>query len=791
LKPFISNACRTSLLSKSIIFGSLLALLSIFSVTLHAQSVRIGEILVEGNRKIEKDAIREKLISKEGQSFVSSQIREDIQAVFDMGYFLDVSVDRKQGPKGLTLVFKVLEKPSIVEIAFEGNSEESEDDLRETANLKQFTILDQAKLREAVEKIQKHYEEKGYFLAQITTDVKPVSGQDTVKVTFKIKENDMVKVKRISFIGNKRLSDDKLKSAMETKEGGFFSFMSGSGAFKQDAFDRDVQRLSFFYFNEGFVQAKVDRPQVSVSPDKKSIYISVRVAEGESFDIGQVDFSGDLLFSDLELSETTKIREGEKFSYQKLQNDLSLLTAKYGDLGYAFTNVIPRTMIRENDRLVDINFEIDKGNKVYLGQINVIGNVKTRDKVVRRELKIREGELYHETRKRESIASIRRLGFFEEVNFNTKTPDDDQTRLDIDIVVKERNTGTIQIGAGYSSFQGAVFNGQINQSNLFGRGQKLGASLDLGKSRSLFNLSFTEPYLLDTEWEAGFDLYQSRRTLPEYLESKSGGALRVGHPLAPYLTGLVRYKLDDTELTLDEDGSDVLMDEDGSDPLYDVDTTNGITSSLTFSLIYDKRNDRFAPTEGMYHSLSVEYAGLGGDLNYTKGLANSRFYYELVSGLVWRNNVNYGFVSSHDDSEPPFNELFLLGGANTLRGFDWFSIGKCRESSTRYSELLGSDPTNAKERSCLPFGGTQQLYFQSELQFSLVAEAGIFGVLFYDIGNADDTLLPDDFRSNVGFGFRWFSPIGPLRFEWGFPFKPNSVLGEDANNFEFAIGSPF
>jgi outer membrane protein insertion porin family len=435
---------------------------------------------------------------------------------------------------------------------------------------------------------------------------------------------------------------------------------------------------------------------------------------------------------------------------------------------------------------MDITFEIDKGNKVYIGEINVVGNNKTRDKVLRRELMILEGELYNETRKRESFDNVKRLGYFEEVNFNTKTPRGRNDLMDIDIVVKERNTGTIQAGAGYSSFFGFVLNGQVNQINFLGRGQTLGASIDYSKRQSLFRFSFTEPYLWDTEWSAGADLFQNQRILRDFREDKRGLAVRLGHPLAPYLRGFIRYKLEKTDLSLDAERNDP--------EIFPVETANGTSSSATFTLEYDKRDDRFAPTRGIYASTSLEYSGLGGSLNYTKGLTNARYFKKIFWDVVWRNNLSYGFVSSNDPNEPvPFNELFLLGGANSLRGFQWFTVGKRIFSQKLYTELFTSgvpDP-EARALAMRPFGGTQQLYYNLEFQFPLIREAGILGVAFYDIGDANDTITLSALRQNVGFGFRWFSPIGPLRFEWGFPLDRNAAYNEDAVNFEFAIGAPF
>ncbi len=746
----------------------------------------VDKIIIQGNRKIELEAIQSKLVSKVGEPYSQANVKQDLKALFDTGFFYDIVIDLdKISNQKVALVYKVVEKPTIVSIEYDGNDEVSDDDLAETSGLKAYQILNNTTIQEAVEKIEKTYEDKGFFLAKVYPKIIDVKKDETVDVKFEVVENAKVQVKEIKFLGNKKLDSAKLKMALLTKEGGFFSFLSGSGAYKQDAFDRDMQILNYLYFNEGFVQVKIDRPQVSISPDKKGIYISIRLEEGEQFNIGQVAFSGDLLFDEDDLLKTVSIHKGELFSYDKMQQDIRALTAKYGDLGYAYANPIPRTAVNEKDRIVDVTFEIDKGNKVYIGKINVKGNTKTRDKVVRRELQIREGELYNETRKRESLDNVKRLGYFDEVNFHTKTPQNHPEIMDIDIVVKERNTGSIQLGAGYSSYDGFVVNGQINQINLLGRGQKLGASIDWADRRKNLTASFTEPYFLDTEWEVGFDAYQRDRTLPEYVEKKLGGSVQVGHPLAPYLNGIISYKLDDTKLTLPDKNSDPT--------LFPVETANGITSSVTLSLVYDKRDDRFAPTTGIYNRTFVEYAGLGGDLNYTKGGVNFRYYKKLFWEMVWRNNINFEFASPNQgDDTVPFNILSLLGGANTLRGYDWFSVGRKKFSQVAKDNAVTVGSPDPDTDALRPFGGRQEFYYNLEFQFPLIKEAGILGVLFYDVGCAENSIQFASFKSDVGFGFRWFSPIGPLRFEWGFALNPEEKFGEDsAGKFMFSIGSPF
>ncbi len=746
-------------------------------------SAQVSEIHIQGHSRIEEDAIRSRLVTQVGESFSQDKVAQDIRELFATGFFYDVVVSRSGTPQEVILTYEVVEKPSIREILYRGNSEIKDEDLREASGLRAFELLDMSVVRQAVEKIERLYEEKGFFLARVTFEVQEIENTDEVRLVFQIEENEKVQVRKITIIGNNHIPTSRLKSRMATKEGGFFSFLSGSGSYKQEAFERDLQILNFLYFNEGFVQVSIDRPQVFVTPDKRSIYITIRIEEGEQFRVGSVDFIGDLLMPKEELLEAISIDDSELFVYETLQRDREVIEAKYGDLGYAYVNVIPRPQIRERDREVDLVFEIDKGNKVYIGKINVLGNTKTRDKVVRRELRIHEGELFNETRRRQSMANVRRLGFFEEVSFNTRTPPGDPDRMDIDIVVRERNTGTIQVGAGYSSFQKFVFTGQVNQTNFLGRGQNLGAALEYSQRQSIFKFSFTEPYFMDTEWSMGVDAYQSSRSLTEYREIKKGGALRVGHPLAPYLYGFLRYRLDDTEIRLNPD----------ADPLlFPVETAEGVTSSLTGSIEYDRRDDRFMPSDGVFGSMSLEYAGLGGDLKYTRGLFNFRYYKEIFWNVVWRNNINYGFITSNEPGrEPPFNALFLLGGANSLRGFDWFTVGKRQFSQDAFDDAQSGNAPDPASAAMRPFGGKQQFYYNLEFQFPLIRDAGIHGVVFYDVGIAEDKLSWDELRMNVGYGFRWFSPIGPLRFEFGFPLDRREQYGESAMSFHFAIGSPF
>ncbi|MFP5518850.1 MAG: outer membrane protein assembly factor BamA [Bdellovibrionia bacterium] len=749
----------------------------------------INEIVIEGNRKIENDAILEKIKTKKGDSINTKSIRDDILELFRTGFFLNVEVEKRKVGASTQLVYKVKEKASISEIIYEGNSEIKEDDIAEASGLKVYQILDMAKINEAKEKVQKLYEEKGFFLAKVDIQVEEVVPGEAAKIIFKVDENDKVKVQKITFIGNKHIPSRELKTRMLTQEGGFFSGISGSGQYKQEMFERDVQILRFVYYNKGYVQAKVDRPQVYVTPDKKSIYITIRIEEGEQYYVGSVDFGGDLLFSRSELEEVIEIDTNEVFAYDVLQKDISNLTAKYGDLGYAYANVIPRTEFNDRDRKVNLFFEFDKGDMVYFGKINVVGNSKTRDKVVRRELKIREGELYNETRRRESLENVQRLGFFEEVNFKTSVDPERNHIMNVDIVVRERSTGQIQLGAGFGSSTGFTLQGSVNQINFLGKGQNLGANLNLSGTGNFFRLSFTEPYYRDTLWSVGYDVYQSSNTgRIDYDEEHMGGGVRFGHPVGENIRGFFQFKYDKTTLKERFDSNNVSITDK---ELFPLETASGETGTIGASLEYDTRNDRMSPSKGILASIGYEYSGLS-QLKYYTASANVRYFKNLFWDVVWRNSLTYGQIGSLESGRPvPFSELYLLGGPYSLRGYRIYRIGKRKFSNKIYNELVADlGDAEARKRAMRSFGGTQKAMYQTELQFPLIKEAGIMGVAFYDIGAAEDELQAADFFADVGFGIRWFSPIGPLRFEWGFPLNRDPDYHEPTV-FEFSIGVPF
>ncbi len=744
----------------------------------------IREIRIEGQKKIEKDAILAKVKSKTGSSMSREQVASDIALIHGLGFFDDVSVDWQNG----VLIYTVKERPTVSSIVIEGNEQISTSDLKEVVKVKEYSILDFAKVKEDVSLIQKHYEEKGFYLARVEYEIVPVekSGEnvnqggaqkgDEVKLVYRIADFEKVRIKQVQFINNHKFSDEKLKSLLRnTREGNFLSWLTSSGNFRESAFKQDLQLLSFFYLTEGYVKFRYDQPVVTVSEDKKWLFVSIYVDEGESFKVDKVDFSGDLLFDKTDLHAATNLTAEKTFNVQTRNEDIQRLTEKYQDLGYAFVNVNPKMEVHEETRTVDINYEFEKGNLVHFGEINVVGNSKTRDKVVRRELRIVEGELYNGTRFRKSRERVERLGFFaaDGVVFNTVTPKDKPDVLDVEIQIKERSTGTVTLGLGYGSVQKFFLTAQIAEINLFGRGQNLTLSGQYSQDRRQRSLSlgFVEPYFLDSRWSAGGDVFFTSYLIPgRYLLFRRGFNLRTGHPINDEMNLFGVYKFEDTKPT-----DVVAANVDISDDI-------GLLSSVVTGIERDVRNNRFETTSGDYERISAEYAGLGGRKFFVKFQGNARYYKPLIGDLVLRTNFEIGHIIQSTPRNVPPSERFFLGGPNSLKGFNMFSI------SPRY-RAPGEDPNSRG----IPVGGVSQWLYNLEFEYPLIKEAGLKFVLFGDAGNSyasiKDMVDFIEVKKDWGFGFRWFSPIGPLRFEWGFPIQRQPY--EDAVNFQFFIGPPF
>ena len=728
---------------------------------------KIQGIDVQGLKKVEKEAILEKISARKGMWLDNYLLKKDIEKIYSLKYFEFVEAHKVKRKGKNFLLFKVQEKPIITKVVFEGNEELDEDDLTGEMKTKEFAILDVNTIKNDLTLISKQYEEKGYYLAKINYELRKVN-KENVEVVFKISEYDKVRVKKVTFLGNKAFKDQELQGIMETREESLFGFMSNAGNFKEFNFQTDIERIKYFYKTKGYLQVNVGTPEITVSEDKKWVFITLKINEGPQFTVNDVSFNGEVLFTEDELNEDLKLKSGDTYSEALLREDIQSLTEKYQDEGYAFANVLRTLHVVPGENKVDVEFSFEKGKIAYFGKITVKGNTKTRDKVVRRELLIREGAKFSGSAMRRSKENVNRLGFFEpnSVLFNTISPKGKDDVLDVDIQVKERNTGQISLGAGYSTATGGFMQASISQNNFRGLGQNLSFSLSLSDTNQTFNLGFTEPYLFDTKWTAGGDIFKTKNeTSDAFSYKKEGFDLRVGYPIFDYTRLFATYKFEDTQISAAED------------PTIDEAVENGIASSIKFTLVRDLRNNKFEPSSGYYLSVGSEYAGLGFDKKWWKNELDARYFKSVWGDLVLRTRYYAAKLEVIDNRAIPRAEKFALGGSRNLRGYNYEAVGP--KSRALFSDGIVRE-FNTR--------GLFSTYATVEFEHPLAREAGLKWVVFADAGDAGDY---DHLKihADYGFGFRWFSPIGVLRFEFGYP------IGDEAagagSQFHFDIGQLF
>jgi outer membrane protein insertion porin family len=722
---------------------------------------RIVRLQVKGNRRIEKDAILGVMQTREGEYLSPPRLREDLKAIYKMGYFTDVKFDVSDTPEGRILTVLVEEKPAIKQIILKGNKKLKRDKILEVMDLKPFSVASETAIRENINKIINLYRDKGYYEVSVISELEPISKTE-VNLVMRINEGAKLAIKDIKFEGNKAIKAKDLRGVMETKEKTFLvSMITGSGRLSKDTLERDLEKIAAEYYNHGYIKAKVGEPRVDIKGS--AITITIPVEEGPQYKVGKVDVQGDLLDDKDKLLKLLEITKEKIYSREMVQKDLTSLADFYADKGFANADITP--LIKEDDQslLVNVLFDIQKGEKVYFERIEIAGNIKTRDKVIRRELRIYEQELFSATKLKESIKNLRRLEYFEDVNFST-SPGSTPNRMNLKITVKERPTGTFGVGAGYSTQDRVVGMVEISQNNLFGRGQQVRVQGILGAISHRFRASFTEPYLFDRPLAFGVDAFNWERIYDEYTRKSTGGDIRVSHPLRwQYMRVYGMYRFENVHLTdLADNASPILVE---ASRIHN-------TSAASFTVRRDSRDAIFNPTRGTDHSVSVEMAGLGGDTAFMRYLAESGWYFPFRWSTVAVLHARVGYMQQLPWGAMPAYEKFYLGGIDSIRGF-------------KYADISPRDPVT-NER----IGGDKFLQLNAEYRFPLYKKLGLMGDVFFDAGNVyGDHYIAPTLRTTVGLGVRWFSPMGPLRVEWGYNIAPRPW--EKRSAWEFTVGGTF
>lgn len=753
-------------------------------VSVNALGATISEVKVEGNKSIQSEAVIGLMTTKAGQTLSPVDLKSDVRSIFRSGFFEDVRVVEEKGANDtVKIIVYVTEKPSIKEIKFSGFNEIKESSFSDKLQIKRYTIVDEKKIAADLRLIEQQYVEKGFYLARATYTL-TTSQSGEVVLTYMMIESDPVSVGRVNVLGNSHLSDQEIKSNLATREKRWLSWLTGAGTFKDEFVNRDKEFIAYVYRDTGFAEATVGAPQSRLQTSRRGVEVSFYVEEGERFNIGRVTVSGDVIFSADKINEKFELKEGGLYRISQFQKDISALTDLYGDEGYAFVDVFPKSTLNREKKTIDIEYVITKGEKVYFRSIFIQGNGKTRDNVIRRNLKVSEGERFSSTKLSKSEAALNRLGYFSEVKIGREA-DHQLNVMDLRITVKEKPTGTLTASLGAApSANGREFNffaqGQYSEKNLLGKGWETDAGANVSPTGDYgLNLAFTEPSINDGPWNAtlyGWFKYQRDDTFKNeqrYTRTRRTG-ISVGRELIEDLRVSLGYSYE-------------MVTSTGILPVYYPYTKNGDTERLTQTLSYDKTDSYIQPTSGYSISLSntLGINVLGGEHHFGKAEASASLYVPLVFGDSFKTNFRFafepGYAYSLSGKAVPVWERFTLGSQLDMRAYS-----RAENVISPRVELLAHPYYLPSVQNVI--GGNRRLYGVAEYFVPIIPEANLRMVFFAESGtvlNDNESFTLDSLRHDVGFGFRWQTPIAPFRFEWAWALEKGR-LGN--NEFIFFIG---
>jgi outer membrane protein insertion porin family len=742
--------------------GSVLLAFSLLIGICAGAEENIYKIVVLGNVKVEEGVIQGAIKSREGGPFSVEKIREDLRSIFNLGFFADVQVDIKSTPQGKEVIFIVAEKPSIKEILVKGNDKVKLDDIKEKITLKTRSILNPEKVKEDSEQIRKLYFSKGYYGVKVEYKVDYLETNEAV-VTFTISEGPKGHIKKIIFKGNTKIRSSQLKKLMATKRRNIFSFITKTGTLDEDVLKNDIQLLTAYYFDQGYLEAKISEPKIDLSNPKK-IRIEIDIVEGSQYHIGDIDFKGDVLTTKEALFKALKIKRGDVYSNSAIRKEINGLTEKFANQGYAYVEINPETSVDNKNLLVHLTFETEKKKRVYYEKIQIVGNTKTRDKVIRRELRVAEGELYSAVNMNKSRDRLKRTGYFKEVEFSTSRGSTEE-KINLDIKVEEAPTGAVTFGIGYSSLESVVGSASISDRNLFGLAYHAVLRFSLGLETQNFRFSFTDPYFLGYPFAAGTDLYHERvEIFDTYAYQITGGDLRFGKELTDNTRMDLSYKLENINVyNVTDDASDYIKEQKG----------RKTTSAIALTPSMDTRDDYYNPRRGGQHSLSIQNAGgiLGGDNYFVKVMGRTSWFFPLPLNSTLNLRAQAGIISNYGGKKLPIYEKFFVGGISTVRGFEYGMAGPIDKN---------------KEAE----GAKKMVAFNTELIFPLSREIGLRGALFFDVGKGFDRFKDiTPLRFAAGPGIRWYSPFGPIHIDIGFNLNPKK--GEKGHVIDFTAGTVY
>ncbi|MEX2220930.1 MAG: outer membrane protein assembly factor BamA [Candidatus Rokuibacteriota bacterium] len=724
--------------------------------------IPVREIAVQGNRRIQEAVILGRVGAKIGSPFVANRTAEDIRAIFSLGFFDDVQVRVEDFEGGVKLTYVVTERPFVRDVLFSGNKKQDASTLLEKIDLKLGSVYNPVEVNRANDKLTEFYEQEGYFEVGISPEVEKLADGD-VTVTFQIAEGRRITIEQIVIEGSRGLTPKQVRATMETQEREFYVLR---GTVQRQRLDDDVDRIIQLYNDHGYVQARVEKSEIEVDREKARATIRVVVVEGPQFKVGGIDVSGNAVLPVEEVRKRIQLKTGDVFSRGKLRDSVTGIAELYSAIGRASADVSPNTMQDTPNRLVNIAFEIVEGPETYVERINIAGNTRSEEKILRREIPMAEGDLFTSQKLTRAKQRLTNLNYFDRVDATT-TPGSAKDKVVVNINVTEKPTGLFSIGGGYSSQDGVLGTLDLSQRNFLGKGWEVFLRLRGGESIQTGTIGFTEPWLFDRPLAAGFDIFNTRRLLPDYTVESLGGDIRLGHPIGEYSRWNAMYRVSQDRISdVNEFGSPELLSEEGTH----------LTSLIGVSLSRDTRDNIFDPTRGTTTSIGLDFAGVGFGERFVRSVFTSTYF----QPTPWLDHVLSfrlmgGYAIGWDDEPVPLFERFYLGGSNSLRQFKSLNVSPKDSSGTR-------------------IGGNVELLGTVEYQIPLFF--GIKVAFFYDVGNvwgpdiAGGTKIDlADMRHGAGAGFRWNSPFGPIRVDYGI--KLDRKKGESLGNFNFSAGSSF
>lgn len=729
----------------------------------------LREIKISGSERVEAATINTYLNIPVGQELSEDVMNEGLKNLFATGLFADVKMKQQGG----VLMVDVVENPIINEIAFEGNNKIEDNELMSEISLRPRQVYTKTKLQNDLSRVYQVYQRGGRFAVAVEPKIIELD-QNRINLVFEITEGDVTAIKGIKFVGNNSFDDDQLRSELSTKEQRWYRFFSSDDRFDEDRVRFDEELLRKFYLKNGYADFRVISSNAELSEDKESFYITFSVDEGPRYKVNKIAIESNLRgFDGAPLKDDVSFLPGEWYNADSVQYSVDQMSARLGDAQYAFVDIDPRIVRNTQDASLDVVFDIAESPRVFVERIDIQGNLRTIDKVIRREMLLVEGDPFSRSKLAKSEQNLRNLNYFENLVVQTKqgsAPD----KTVIEIAVTEQSTGELSIGAGFSTSDGPLADLRIRERNLLGKGQDLTLATTLAGKRTEFDASFTEPYFLDRDLSAGVDAFHITRDLQDessYDQRRTGGALRMGYPLSENWRQTWKYRFEQNDIRdVDSDASRFIREQEGVRS----------TSAISQRLVYDTRDSVMFPTEGLQSWIDLEGAGLGGDANYISGDIGASYFVPFFSKKVVLNLLGEtGAIAGINDEDVQINERYMLGG-NNLRGFEAGGIGP-RDISTE--DALGGN---------YYYRGSVELSFP----VGLPEELGIAGHAFTDFGSLwelDDSgaeiVDENSIRAAAGLGLSWRSPMGPVRIDYALPYAKEDFDQEES--FRFSFGTRF